>query len=110
MNSQVVHLWARLAPPGSLPEIMPGLRRASDWSEVVDRVQAEHPDREVLRVAVHPWATLQCLITNGSVSRLPAPVAKSSASRRSLLCLIRRDRPHRFDSGSTRRRLGMKAC
>ena len=57
----VVHLWAPLAPPGSLPDNMPGLMRADDWSEVVARVEAEHPGHGTLRVSLYPCSPLQVL-------------------------------------------------
>lgn len=69
-SGRVVHLWAPMAPPRSLPESMPGLQRAGDWDEVVARVQAEHPERAVLRVAVYPCSPLQCLSSGPAAAAL----------------------------------------
>lgn len=62
-GGKVVHLWAPMAPPGSLPEVMPGFSRVTDWDDVVTSIQAEHPDRDTLRVALYPCSPLQCLQT-----------------------------------------------
>lgn len=65
-----IHLWAPSAAANSLPERMPGIVRSATWSEVVDRVTAEHPGNPPLRVAVYPCAPLMCM--------QPAPVAEEA--------------------------------
>ncbi|HEV2140250.1 MAG TPA: lactate racemase domain-containing protein [Candidatus Dormibacteraeota bacterium] len=57
-----VHLWAPMAPAGSLPRLIPGLDRAESWAQIVERVELEHPGHDPLRVAVYPCAPLQCLV------------------------------------------------
>lgn len=75
----VVHLWAPMARPGSLPATIPGLRLAADWAEVVARVQAEHPGRDPLRVAVYPCSPLQCLEAGDEAGELSLDEAVASA-------------------------------
>lgn len=72
----IVHVWTPLAPAGSLPELMPGLRHAREWSEIVERVEAEHPEHGRLRVALYPCAPLQCL----QAERSEHPVAMGAAA------------------------------
>jgi lactate racemase len=56
-----VHLWAPMAPPESLPSVIPGIRLATSWQDVVSRVEAEHPGAERLSVALYACSPLQCL-------------------------------------------------
>lgn len=56
-----LHLWTPMAPPGSLPNVIPGVRNAESWAEIVARVEAEHPGMQRLKVAVYPCAPLQVL-------------------------------------------------
>jgi lactate racemase len=66
-RQKTVHLWTPLAPAGSLPASIPGLRHAADWSDVVSLIAAEHPDRERLRVVLYPCSPLQCLKTEAAL-------------------------------------------
>lgn len=63
VERQPIHLWAPMAPANSLPQVIPGFRRASEWIDVVNRIAAEHSSRERLRVGIYPCAPLQCLQT-----------------------------------------------
>lgn len=56
-----VHLWAPMAPPQSLPSVIPGIQLAAGWKDVVSRVDSEHPGAARLRVALYACSPLQCL-------------------------------------------------